>query len=78
MSGTPDRVLGLLKKNNKMPVICCQTMDWQMKDQCEQHGIYCPDKAIKFSGDQFFIVAPNSTYNANYCPWCGSKLKLKD
>ena len=54
---------------------CCATMDRQLNYICEQHGLRCPDIAIRKNiNNEYYLFASNATYGIAYCPWCGKKL----
>jgi hypothetical protein len=53
--------------------ICCEIMKEQFINNCEQHGIDCPDKVLLYREKTrtFLLEGRNATYIARYCPWCG-------
>lgn len=55
--------------------ICCEIMKEQFINNCEQHGIDCPDKVLLYREKTrtFLLEGRNATYITRYCPWCGKK-----
>ena len=55
-------------------------MEKQLTNNCEQHGLDCPDnviqagKFINSDEDKWFLVAGNADYNFRYCPACGKEI----
>lgn len=55
-------------------------MHSQLSNNCKEHGVKCPDKAIRYSNyyKAFQLVAPNAFYSCHFCPSCGVKLPKED
>ena len=57
---------------------CCETMEQQLTNVCEQHGLHCPDNVIRrynFNKQYGIAHSDGSYYKIEYCPWFGDKLK---
>ena len=61
---------------------CCEDLEQQLNNNCEQHGVQCPDNIVQKRKDyekNDIIVIPHpdgqSYFEINYCPWCGTKFK---
>lgn len=55
---------------------CCQVLEIHLTNNCDQHGLDCPDNVIRKYKRSFGIPHVDGSYYAiKYCPWCGKKLK---
>ena len=67
----------ILNENYVQEKGCCDTMDQQLNYTCDQHGLDCPDIAIRKNSDgNYSLHAANAVYSIQYCPWCGCKLAI--
>ena len=60
---------------------CCKDMDRHINDMCDKHDdpFKCPDFVISYipKFDEYGLIIHDggrSTYDMNFCPFCGSKL----
>jgi hypothetical protein len=62
-----------------MSVHCCNQMDYQVNQQCQEHTnrADCPDALISFSQSGYGLIihdGGSSVVGINFCPWCGAEI----
>jgi hypothetical protein len=60
---------------------CCERMDYDLEQQCDQHPdrYDCPDALISYTPEyrEYGLIVHDgghSTVVIEYCPWCGTQL----
>ena len=66
----------LPKRRKYPPVRCCDFMYEQLNYDCPQHEMDCADKLVeKGESGTIYLRSPNATYELNFCPSCGAKIR---